>query len=321
MSGGLPWAKIATDLTADPKVQRLARKYPEAEYLEALGAWLLVVLESWRTGTREVDDQDLPPGPLGRLQAVRLLDADGRIPADSWEKWGARAIREVQERDDQHREISRLGGRARASQAVRDERGRIQPGSSGRQVDVQPTAGGDPAAHQPDPAKREMERERETERRERSRSGNGSRGTIPREVTLTKAQYQAWQTYPGPLWATVREAWLAKGLRTPPPGPTPENAPDDPDKDTTPRGRLWRIMDGDPGMAAMVARWIHDAPTTKAGDVLQYVFTQAEARRASLLQAAARADAEEARKAQERSRPGGGAESLGSILGRVQGAQ
>jgi len=308
MSGGLPWAKIATDLTSDPKVQRLARKYPEGEYLEALGAWLLVVLESWRTGTREVDDQDLPPGPLGRLQAVRLLDADGRIPADSWEKWGARAIREVQDREDQHREISRLGGRARASQAVRDERGRVQPGSSGRQADVQPTAGSSPAAIQPDPAKIENQRERENKS-----PGESPRRTSPaREVTLTKAQLDAWRTFPGPLWATVREAWLAKGLRTPPPGPSPENAPDDPDKDTSPRGRLWRIMDKDPGMAAMVARWIHEAPTTKAGDVLQYVFVQAEARRSSLLQEAARAESVR--------RPGRdpGPEALGAILGRIQ---
>ena len=331
MSGGLPWAKIATDLTADPKVQRLARKYPEAEYLEALGAWLLVVLESWRTGTREVDDQDLPAGPLARLQAVRLLDADGRIPAESWEKWGARAMEETQAFRALQAEKGRRGGIARVAAASRDARGRLQPTDrddpGGGLDESSPRSGPVQPVTSPRPDQRESERERKTERGERSRSGESPRPTPPararegREITLTKAQYESWRTYPGPLWATVREAWLAKGLRTPPPGPTPENAPDNADDDTTPRGRLWRIIDKDPGNAAMVARWIHEAPTTKAGDVLQYVFTQAEARRSSLLQAAARADAEEARKAQERSRPGGGAESLGSILGRVQGAQ
>lgn len=315
MSGGLPWAKIATDLTADPKVQRLARKYPEAEYLEALGAWLIVVLESWRTGTREVDDQDLPPGPLGRLQAVRLLDGDGRIPVESWEKWGARAMDEVQAYRALQAEKAAKGGRARVATAVRDDLGRLQPASSPRAGEDQPTGrdhpARDPAGIQPDPAKRESKSKSESERENKS-PGESPRRTSPaREVTLTKAQLDAWRTFPGPLWATVREAWLAKGLRTPPPGPTPENAPDDPDKDTSPRGRLWRIIDKDPGMAAMVARWIHEAPTTKAGDVLQYVFVQAEARRSALLQEAARAESVR--------RPGRdpGPESLGAILGRL----
>lgn len=312
---GLPWAKIDTDLTADPKVQRLARKNSEREYLEALGAWLIVVLASHAAGTREVD-LDLDPEPLRRLQSVGLLDVDARIPEGVWEKRIVPVLEDVQAFRDHQAGRGRKGGASRAAAAVRDDRGRLLPAALSGPVQTEPSPLSGPAQTGLSGSSRpELEREVEGERE--SRSG-GSRSSNAREITLTKAQMLAWRTFDHPVWIPVRDAWLAKGLRMPPPGPDPADAPDDPDDDTSPRSRLWRMIDQDPGNAVIVAGWIREAPGRKAGDVLQYVFGRAEERRATLAQAAALAEVEaDARRDRDRGN-GSAAETVGKILERLE---
>lgn len=192
MSDGFPWAKVDSSFPADPKVRRLERMLPYRDYLAAVGAWLIILADSWRAGSREggiaASDLLLDDDLVDALQGVHLLDADGRIPASSWRKWTGAAVEEREKRNAVRAEIARLGGKARASSALRGDRARFQPSpavvqpSAGPPLEiVQPSSSRSPAVLQPSPAKSESERESETVS---SRGGEGGpgRGGGPRSL-------------------------------------------------------------------------------------------------------------------------------------------
>lgn len=247
---GLPWAKVDSAFPQDPKVRRLERRLSHRDYLAAIGAWMLILADAWRAGDREegvsADDLLLDSDLLDALQGVHLLDADGRIPRTSWAKWAEPAFQEVQRRAEIRAEIASRGGKARAASAVRDDRGRVLPGSSSPPAGPQPSAGPMLEEIQPgssrDPARSSQEVDREGE-------GEGE-GTS--RVLLTKAQLDAWRDFDDEsrrsgrarLWESVKRAWMGRGFRHP---PTEKQ-----------RQILWEVLDARP---QDLPRWIREAPS------------------------------------------------------------
>jgi hypothetical protein len=86
---GFAHADIATDLYRDPKI----RKLEHGSRLRLVGRYVELVLECWGRGERLSMDEacDLDRGELeadrAALRAVKLVDADGRIPAPTWAGW------------------------------------------------------------------------------------------------------------------------------------------------------------------------------------------------------------------------------------------
>lgn len=246
---GLPWAKVDSSFPQDPKVRRLERRLSHRDYLAAIGAWMLVLADAWRAGSREegvsADDLVLDADLLDALQGVHLLDADGRIPQTSWARWAEPAFQEVQRRADLRLQVAYAGGKARAASAVRDDRGRVLPKPSSPPAEVQPSAGPMLGPIQPgssrDPARSSQDRDID---RDIDREGTNT-------VLLTKRQLDQWREFDGAsrgggrerLWESVKRAWIGRGLRHPP----------------TDRQRqiLWEILDARPGD---LPRWIREAP-------------------------------------------------------------
>jgi hypothetical protein len=296
---GLPWAKVASDLAQDPKVRRLERRLPHRDFLACMGAWLMVVTDAWRVGSREegisAEDLAVDADLLDQLQFVRLLDADGRIPVSSWENWAAVALEEVSRRADERSRLSSLGGSARAASAARAG-GRFlpsdpQPSPSRDPAGIQPSAGPAPAVHQPTPAKIEIETQKEMEKVTKG----GSRGEYG-GVLLTRAQLDQWSAFDaeserlghGRLWEPVKRAWLGRSLRYPP--------------SEKQRTILWEILDSRP---MDLPRWIRSAPPAMktSRSVIDFCLDQ--------WHSLAREIPEEKPKAVA------GISSLGEILGRV----
>jgi hypothetical protein len=86
---GFAHADIASDLYRDPKI----RKLEHGSRLRLVGRYVELVLECWGRGERLSMDEacDLDRGELeadrAALRAVKLVDADGRIPAPTWAGW------------------------------------------------------------------------------------------------------------------------------------------------------------------------------------------------------------------------------------------
>lgn len=165
MADGWPWAKIATDLLSDGKIRRMHRRDPGG-FDADLGVWLQIVVESWRIGSREIEDLGLDPERLAVLRSVGLLDRKSRIPEAAWVKWTtqAREQREaIEARRALAREYGRKGGlasvRGRTEAPVRSPRGRFAPkGGSVEPVKVASVGGfGDGFGEAPNPIRRVSE--------------------------------------------------------------------------------------------------------------------------------------------------------------------
>jgi hypothetical protein len=294
---GLPWAKVDSAFPQDPKVRRLERRLPHRDYLAAIGAWMLILADAWRAGGREegvcADDLLLDPDLLDALQGTHLLDGEGRIPRSSWEKWAEPAFSEVQRRAEIRSEIAHRGGKARAASAVRDDRGRVLPGSSSPPAGIQPSAGPVLDRVQPessrDPAGSSQEVDRD---REGDREGSYT-------VLLTKAQLDAWRTFDeesgrsgrARLWESVKRSWMGRGFRHP---PTEKQ-----------RQILWEVLDARP---QDLPRWIREAPPeAKTGRaVISHVLDEWH----RILREVPKDPPK---------RPVAGMASLGEILAKVQG--
>lgn len=241
------------------------------DYLACVGAWIVILADAWRVGSRtegvSADDLDLDGDLRSALQGVRLLDDEGRIPAGSWTKWAGTALEEVSRRAEVRSQISSLGGRSRAGSASRAG-GRFLPAGSQPEAGpapavVQPSAGDPPAGHQPSPAKTKKETEKEKERVSR---GGGSREEEYRGILLTRKQLDQWKAWDEEtsrshqprLWEPVKRAWLGRGLRHPP----------------TPRQRdvLWEILDARP---TDLPRWIREAdPGMTSGRLIAFLLEE-----------------------------------------------
>jgi hypothetical protein len=292
MSDGLPWAKVDSAFPQDPKIRRLERRLPHRDYLAAIGAWLLILADAWRTGDPEegvcADDLLLDADLLDALQGVHLLNADGRIPRPSWEKWAGAALDEVRKRSEARAALAVQGGKARAARAVRADKGRFA--SSQAPAGVQPSAGPDPAGPQPSssraPAGSSLDRDVDVER---DREGSTT-------VLLTKAQLDEWSRFAvegSPrLWEPTKRAWIGRGLRHP---PTEKQ-----------REILYEILDSRP---MDLPRWIREAPSEiRTGkDLIAHVLDRWH----DILREIPKEDAAKPRSS--------GMVSLGEILAKVQG--
>lgn len=78
-----------------------------------------------------------------------------------------------------------------------------------------------------------------------------------RGVTLTKAQLEAWSAYTAPAWQPFKDAWFARGLRTP---PTEKQ-----------RRVLWEIADARPND---LATWVIESTSRRPDRVVEYVLRQ-----------------------------------------------
>jgi hypothetical protein len=92
---GFPRADIDVGFYHDPKINKLARHLRDpSRTMVCLGLYQSLILASWADGERVTLDDAAPAwwlDPLGdvaaELEAVGLVDAEGRIPEHAWETW------------------------------------------------------------------------------------------------------------------------------------------------------------------------------------------------------------------------------------------
>jgi hypothetical protein len=93
---GFPVADVDTGLAVDPKMIRLVRRIGDGDAaLRHFALFVSTVLASWAAGQRVTLEDAVPAwyvahpvdDALANLQAVGLLDAEGRIPEKSWAGW------------------------------------------------------------------------------------------------------------------------------------------------------------------------------------------------------------------------------------------
>jgi hypothetical protein len=134
---GFAIADVDAGLYADPKVVALARRLRDPMATAAhVGIYQALVLGSWGAGERISLEEALPAWwlddvaeQMANLVAVKLVDADGRIPVHAWEAW----FRPAWDRREVRREKARRGGRS----PRRDPRS----APSSPQADSEPAAG------------------------------------------------------------------------------------------------------------------------------------------------------------------------------------
>jgi len=136
---GFQTADLDVGLFNDPKIRAVVRTtLDEGLTVRAVLAFVAVVLSSWERGER-VSLEDAAPlwltsldGLQGPLEAVGLLDADGRLPDHSWQRWFGPA----QARRAKRKAAGSLGGQASAA-----NRGEAMPGqpSSNALAPLHPT--------------------------------------------------------------------------------------------------------------------------------------------------------------------------------------
>lgn len=137
---GFDHADIDAGLLDDPKFRALARSIRDEGVLaRCCIGYVAVVTGSWSAGDRVSLDEAAPVWLTAlddlreRLQAVGLLDGDGRIPAHAWESWfrpadGRREVlRDKWRRANQRRSRSGTNGGTAAVQR-RSNGGTAAPG-------------------------------------------------------------------------------------------------------------------------------------------------------------------------------------------------
>lgn len=127
----LPYAQVATDLFADPKVRRLFRDADESIAYAAMGIFLDVLTSAWSKGSRDPTARERTEldVPVAALIRVGLLDGDGRIPEESWEKWWG-PVRETRSRKSDAQARWRAKSRERESETAVDDRRYLQQSPS-----------------------------------------------------------------------------------------------------------------------------------------------------------------------------------------------
>jgi hypothetical protein len=273
---GLPWAQIDSSFPADPRFKRLERRLAWTDYLAAVGLWTLVVADAWRVGDRgkgiSALDLDADPRLTDALVSVGLLDEEGRIPAESWEKWGGRVIEKRKRVSAIRSEVGRLGGLRSSAERNRDHLGRFAPrgqpvdnsrdlstGSDGLEPPSKQMLGDDrPSTEQmlgPHQANTELDRDRE---KERSFLQANALGRAPAAgnsgKTISKAAHRRWEEFPE-RWQRVKEAWIGRGLSFPP--------------TEAQRAVLWPILDARP---TDLVRWIEEADGSTGWEVVGSVL-------------------------------------------------
>lgn len=117
MSGrdGFARADVDTSIYDDPKVRALARRLRDhVRTASAMTLYQATMLASWRAGRRLTIDEsapawwlDDPSDYLVDLQAVQLLDGEGRVPEHAFEAWAGRLIDRREAAADAGREGAR----------------------------------------------------------------------------------------------------------------------------------------------------------------------------------------------------------------------
>lgn len=170
---------VSTALPNDPKVKRLAREHPEQ-----LGPGFLVYVstmaESWKAGER-VSFDDAWPGYLtfdqatvDALQAVKLLDAKGRVTLSAWRAF----FEQARDRREKSRERWRRAN---------DKRGADHAMSNGaHSADATPLPRGSRAVHTPP-----------------------SDSSVPSESDSARALHR--ESHPSREADVVDDSWLAGG--------------------------------------------------------------------------------------------------------------
>jgi hypothetical protein len=136
---GFRHADISTDLLADPKLMRLAKRIPdEAEYAATVLVYLAVVLASWKHA-RRVDAEEaeaiVTPNTerVAHLQAVSLLDDMGMVPERAWDRWMGPAMQRVEAKSA----AGKAGAAARwADKGVRPDAAAMRPHSTRMRTDA-----------------------------------------------------------------------------------------------------------------------------------------------------------------------------------------
>lgn len=97
---GFPTADVDVRIMDDQKVVALARRLRDRnKTLAAIGLYVAVLTKSWGAGHRLTVEEAAPVWDLepvdeikADLQAVGLLDEEGRIPQHAWDSWYGPAL-------------------------------------------------------------------------------------------------------------------------------------------------------------------------------------------------------------------------------------
>lgn len=124
---GFPIADLDAGLLADPKVVALARRLKDPRQTAAhVALYAAVILESWASGERATLDAAAPAwwlddldDVLANLQAVGLLDSEGRVPEHAWDSWYMPAAERREASRDRWRRAS-AAARERAKGVIDD---------------------------------------------------------------------------------------------------------------------------------------------------------------------------------------------------------
>lgn len=95
-SQGFARGDLDTAFPLDDKFLDLRGRLDAERYYAATGVYWTVVASSWREADRKVALRVAPDAPdlIGELVAVKLLDADGRLPNRAFTSWIGRARRQ-----------------------------------------------------------------------------------------------------------------------------------------------------------------------------------------------------------------------------------
>ena len=145
--GGFTRADIDTGLFADTKVVALARRLRDPVQTAAhVALYTAVVLVSWGADERIPLEDAVPAWWLdpidevrANLQAVRLLDSDGRIPEHAWASWYAPATERRANTRERWRRANLKRQRGDHAVTAASHRGdSCEPGPSGPSGPIRP---------------------------------------------------------------------------------------------------------------------------------------------------------------------------------------
>jgi hypothetical protein len=104
-NGRLIVADLSVDYLQDVKVRRLRRRHGADAVLAHLATLLLSAKEGERVAVHDAVD-DVPEEWVATMVDLDLLDAEGRIPLDSYEEWIAPAVEATKARREAGREYA-----------------------------------------------------------------------------------------------------------------------------------------------------------------------------------------------------------------------
>lgn len=140
-SRGFSRGDFDTSFPLDERFLKIAKRLAPSRYLQAVGAYWLVVAAAWRDARRPVVEDfavGVDPRVVEALVEVGLLDAEHRLAESSYEHWIGKALARRRADADRPRKVIppdstgiRRNPKARSARARRDGTGQVVTGTEG----------------------------------------------------------------------------------------------------------------------------------------------------------------------------------------------